>query len=122
MSEPILRAGEGLLILPLGGAIDLLRARQLAEQLVHRILDDRARVVVLDLTGVPELEREAANHLGSTASVCRCMGAEMVVTGLSARVSQVIASAQVDLANMSLHGDLQSGLEYALRRLHGSGP
>lgn len=108
--------------MPLGGAIDQPRAQQLGEQLLRHINDHRARIVVLDLTGVPELDPAAANHLVEIVEASRFIGAEVLVTGLSPRLAQTLVTARIDLARVSLHGDLQGGIEHAETRLNRAGP
>lgn len=114
---PVLRVREGLLVLPLSGSIGPPRAQQLREQLLQRVKDDRARIVVLDLTGVPELDPVVANHFVDTVEASRFIGADVLVTGLSVRLTQILVSANVDLTRISLHGDLQGGLDHAEKRL-----
>lgn len=118
MTTPVLRVREGLLVVMLSGSIDFPRARQLAEQLLRRIRDERARIVVLDLTGVSDLEPSVADHLIGTAEALRFIGAEVLVTGLSSPLAQALAAAKVDLNRVSLYGDLQSAIEYAQTRLN----
>ena len=63
LSTPVLQLRERLLILPIIGVLDSARARQLTEQLLGAIQDNRARVVVIDITGVATIDRTVANHL-----------------------------------------------------------
>lgn len=114
----MLRVRKGLFIVMLSGSIDSPRARQLAAQLLRRIRDERARIVVLDLTGVSELEAPVAEHLIETVEASRFIGAEVLVTGLSSQLAQTLATANVDLERVSLYGDLQGAIEYAERRLN----
>ena len=74
LSTPVLQVREGLLILPIIGAIDGQRARQLTEQLLHAIRANRGKVVVMDVTGVPSIDSTVANHLVQTVDASRLMG------------------------------------------------
>src|SRR6201993_2810345 len=80
---PVLQVRERLLILPIIGVIDPHRARQLTEQLLRAIRNNRAKVVVIDITGVPSVDSGVANHLLQTVDATRLMGASVIVTGLS---------------------------------------
>ena len=71
LSTPVLQVREGLLILPIIGVIDTSRARQLTEQLLHAIRANRAKVVVMDITGVPNVDSKVANHLVQTVDAAR---------------------------------------------------
>ena len=82
LSTPVLQVRERLLILPIIGVLDSLRARQLTEQLLTAIRRNRARVVVIDITGVPAIDLTVANHLLQTVKACGLMGADVIVTGL----------------------------------------
>ena len=62
----MLQVRERLLILPIIGVLDRQRARQLTEQLLRGIRANRARVVVIDITGVPTIDSTVANHLVQT--------------------------------------------------------
>ena len=83
LSTPVLQVRERLLILPIIGVLDGQRARQLTEQLLRGIRTNRARVVVIDITGVPAIDSTVANHLVQTVDASRLMGASVIITGLS---------------------------------------
>jgi rsbT co-antagonist protein RsbR len=117
LSTPVLQVRERLLILPMIGAIDPQRARQLTEQLLHGIRGTRAKVVVIDLTGVPAVDSNIANHLVQTVEASRLLGATVIVTGLSPAIAQTLVNIGVDLGKMNTVGDLQGGIEQAERLL-----
>ncbi len=113
LSTPVLQFRDKLLILPIIGLIDSLRARQLTEQLLRAIRANRARVVVMDITGVPSVDSKVANHLVQTVDASRLMGATVVVTGVSPEIAQTLVTLGVDLSKMNTVGDLQGGIEVA---------
>jgi rsbT co-antagonist protein RsbR len=117
LSTPVLQVREQLLILPIVGMIDALRARQLTEGLLRAIRGNRARVVVIDITGVPAVDSAVANHLVQTVDASRLMGATVIVTGLSPEIAQTLVTIGVDLTKMNTVGDLQGGIEEAERLL-----
>ena len=108
---------ERLLILPIIGVLDTERARQLTEQLLLGIRTHRARVVVIDITGAPDVDAAVANHLVRTVNPSRLMGASVIITGLSPKIAQTLVTIGVDLSKMNTIGDLQGGLEQAERLL-----
>ena len=116
LSTPVLQLRERLLILPIIGVLDSERARQLTEQLLGAIRDNRAKVVVIDITGVATIDRTVANHLVQTVEASRLMGASTILTGLSSEIAQTLVDLDVDLGMMRTVGDLQGGLEEAERR------
>src|SRR6266702_884647 len=117
LSTPVLPVRERLLILPIIGVIDPQRARQLTEQLLRGIRANRAKVVVVDITGVPSVDATVANHLVQTVDASRLLGATVIVTGLSAEIAQTLVNIGVDLGKMNTVGDLQGGIEEAERLL-----
>src|ERR687888_539261 len=117
LSTPVLQVRERLLILPIIGVLDGQRARQLTEQLLRGIRTNRAKVVVIDITGVPELDAGVANHLIQTVDASRLMGASVIITGLSSEIAQTLVTIGVDLSKMNAVGDLQGGIEEAERLL-----
>lgn len=117
LSTPVLPVRERLLILPVIGTVDPLRARQLTEQLLRGIRANRARVVVMDITGVPAMDATVANHLVQTVEASRLLGATVIVTGLSSELAQTLVNIGVDLSKMYTVGDLQGGIEEAERLL-----
>jgi rsbT co-antagonist protein RsbR len=117
LSTPVLPVREGLLILPIVGVIDPQRARQLTEQLLRGIRANRAKVVVIDITGVPSINSTVANHLVLTVEAARLLGATAIVTGLSPEIAQTLVTIGVDLSKMNTVGDLRGGIEEADRAL-----
>lgn len=113
LSTPVLQVREGLMILPIIGVIDSQRARQLTEQLLRAIRNNRARVVVLDVTGVGSIDSKVANHLVQTVESARLMGATAIISGLSPEVAQTLVTLGVDLSKLKTVGDLQGGIELA---------
>jgi rsbT co-antagonist protein RsbR len=117
LSTPVLQVRERLLILPIIGVLDTARAQQLTEQLLHGIRAHRAKLVVIDITGVPNVDEAVANSLVDTVTASRLMGADVIITGLSSDIAQTLVTIGVDLSKMHTVGDLQGGIEEAERQL-----
>ena len=117
LSTPVLQVRERLLILPIIGVLDNQRATQLTAQLLHGIRNHRAKVVVIDITGVADIDTSVANHLVKTVDASRLMGASVIITGLSSDIAQTLVRIGVDLSKMNTIGDLQGGIEEAERQL-----
>jgi len=117
LSTPVLQLRRGILILPIVGLIDSQRAQQLTEQLLEGIRVTRARVVVIDITGVPDVDSRVANHLLQTVDASGLMGASVVITGLSPEIAQTLVALGIDLGRLTAIGDLQGGIEEADRLL-----
>jgi rsbT co-antagonist protein RsbR len=117
LSTPVLQVRERLLILPIIGVLDSQRARQVTEQLLRGIRTNRAKVVVIDITGVPTIDQTVANNLVQTVEASRLMGASVIITGLSSEIAQTLVTIGVDLSKVNAVGDLQGGIEEAERLL-----
>ena len=113
LSTPVLPIRDRLLVLPLIGIIDSARALQLTEQLLGSIRTHRARAVVMDITGVAEVDSKVANHLLQTVEAARLMGARVIVSGISSGIAQTLVRIGVDLSALLTTTDLRGGLEEA---------
>jgi len=90
LATPVLELDDRVLVAPLVGEMDTVRVRQLTERLLQAIADKRARVVILDVTGVPVIDSAVAHELLTTVSVARLMGAEAVMSGISTDHAEAI--------------------------------
>ena len=113
LSTPVLQLRAGLLILPIVGALDRERLDQMRAALLAAVRERRARAVVLDVTGVPEIDSVAANQLIGSVLSARMMGAAVIISGLSAEISQTLVTVGIDLSRVVSAGDLQAGIELA---------
>lgn len=117
LSTPVLLLRPSLLLLPIIGLIDAQRARQLTEQLLRAVRANRAKVVVIDVTGVPSVDTKVANHLVQAVEAARLMGAVSIITGIAPDIAQTMVRLGIDLIRITTVGDLQSGIEEAERLL-----
>jgi rsbT co-antagonist protein RsbR len=117
LSTPVLPFREGMLLLPIIGQIDSQRARQLTEHLLVAIRANRAKVIVIDITGVATVDSRVANHLVQTVDAARLMGAKVVISGISPEIALTMVTLGIDLGPVHTVGDLQNGIEHAERLL-----
>jgi rsbT co-antagonist protein RsbR len=113
LSTPVLQLRPGLLLLPIVGVLDRERLEQLRTGLLEGIRTRRAAAVVLDVTGVPQIDAVATHELIGAISSAHMMGAEVIVSGLSAEIAGSIVDAAIDLGRVVSVGDLESGIELA---------
>jgi len=117
LSTPVVPLLEGILLLPLVGHIDSTRAQQVVEQILIAVQDYRARVVIIDITGVPVVDTMVAQALVQVAQAVHLLGSEAVLVGIMPEVAQTMVSLGIDLSLLVTRADLQSGLEYGIERL-----
>jgi rsbT co-antagonist protein RsbR len=117
LSTPVLKLSDELLLLPVVGVIDSNRARVMTDDLLLAIRAHRAKVVVIDITGVAAVDSMVANHLLQAVEASRLLGARVLLTGLSAEVAQTVVRIGVDLTKVETAGNLQDGVEEANRTL-----
>jgi len=117
LSTPVFSVWERLLVMPIIGAIDSIRAKQLTENLLNGIRRQRARVAILDITGVPSVDSKIANHVLQAVDAARLLGCEVILTGVSETISQTMVTLGIDLSRVNAVLDLQSGIEEGVRIL-----
>lgn len=116
LSSPVLPIHDGVLVMPLIGVIDSERAAILTQSLLQAIERHGARMVLIDVTGVPLVDTQVAAVLLQAAAATRLLGAQPVLVGLRPELAQTIVGLGLDLSGLITHADLQSGIAYALGR------
>jgi PAS domain S-box-containing protein len=114
LSTPIIPVMEHIIIMPLVGGIDTMRARDVTRALLAGIREHQARVVILDITGVPIVDSGVAAYLNKTIQAARLKGAHTIVTGVSEAVAETIVDLGIDWSGIETLSDLQTGLRSAL--------
>jgi anti-anti-sigma regulatory factor len=114
-STPLIPIHDEIVVVPLIGSLDTERGSQLMEALLHGVGVNRARVAIIDITGVRTLDTLAASTLTSAAQALRLLGVEPVLTGIRAEVAQTLIGIGVRLDGITTRNNLQSGIAYALK-------
>jgi rsbT co-antagonist protein RsbR len=117
LSTPVIPIMNNVIVMPLVGSIDSLRARDVTRTLLAGINQHRAKIVILDVTGVGLMDTGVVNHLNKTIQAARLKGARTIVTGLSDSVAEAIVDLGIDWNGIETLADLQTGLVTALGRL-----
>ncbi|MCP4543825.1 MAG: STAS domain-containing protein [Chloroflexi bacterium] len=117
ISTPIIPVMDRIIVMPLVGSIDSMRARDITRALLAGIRQQRAKVVILDITGVPVVDSGVASHLHQTIQAARLKGARTIVTGVSNAVAETIVDLGIDWREIETVSDLRIGLVGALSSL-----
>ena|ERR1044071_8270875 len=115
---PVVQVWEGIVLVPLIGMLDSQRTQQLMERLLHRVTETGSPFAVLDITGVPTIDTQTAQHLIETISAVRLLGSEVILTGVRPVIAQTLVHLGIDLSNVQTQASLASGLQVAMASLN----
>lgn len=115
LSTPVINLLDGILLLPLIGVVDTLRAQQIMENLLQAIVANESRVALLDITGVPIIDTQVAQHLMKTVAAARMLGAEVILTGIRPESAQILVTLGIDMRTIRTLGSLQAGIREGFR-------
>lgn len=113
LSTPLIPIKDGIVVMPLIGAMNKDRAAQMLETLLKGVTSSGARVAILDITGVRTVDTHVANILLLAARAVQLLGAEIVITGIRGNVAQTLVKLAVDFKDITTRRNLQGGIEHA---------
>jgi rsbT co-antagonist protein RsbR len=114
LSTPLIPITDEILVLPLIGTMDSMRAKQVLQAILEGVAARRARYVILDITGVAVVDTAVANAILRAGQAVRLLGTEVIVTGIRPEVAQTLVQLGADLQHITTRGTLQSGIAHAL--------
>jgi rsbT co-antagonist protein RsbR len=117
-STPITEIWDGVLTLPIIGSLDSSRTMIVMEKLLQRIESDRARVVLIDVTGVMAIDSQVSHHLIQMIRATGLMGATAILTGIRPEIARALTSLNIDLSAVTTRSKLSEGLKEAFCQLH----
>ena len=117
LSTPVLELWEDVLVLPVIGLVDTQRSAQMTERALAEITRQRARFLVVDLTGVEVLDTSTADRFLRLARAVRLLGAECIVSGIQPAVARTLVEIGVSLDGLETKRNLRQALALCKRRL-----
>lgn len=114
LSSPVVEVWEEILVIPLIGTMDTRRAQEVTESILDGVVEKHARVVIIDITGLPVMDTSTANHLFKTVRAIELLGSQAVITGVRPAIAQTVVSLGVDTATLKTRARLVDGLRLAL--------
>lgn len=115
---PVVQVWEGIVLVPLIGTLDSQRTQQLMERLLNRVAEVGSSVALVDITGVPTVDTQTAQHLVETIAAVRLLGADVVLTGVRPAIAQALVHLGIDLSSVTTRSSLAGGLRMALNMLN----
>ena len=116
LSTPVVELWTGILALPLIGTLDSNRTQVVMESLLEKIVESRAAIAIIDITGVPTVDTLVAQHLMKTVAAARLMGADCIISGIRPQIAQTIVHLGVDLAMVTTKASMHDAFATALQR------
>jgi PAS domain S-box-containing protein len=114
LSTPVMQVWQGVVVAPLIGSLDSQRTQQFMERLLNRIVETNSPVALVDITGVPTIDTQTAQHLIETISAVRLLGAQVVLTGVRPVIAQTLVHLGINLSDIITRASLSAGLQVAL--------
>ena len=114
LSTPVIRVHDRILLLPLVGSIDSHRPNQVMDNVLLKVSEAQAKCIIIDIAGVPVVDTKVADNLVKTTAAVRLLGAETILTGITAQVARTIIQLGVDISAMHTLSRLAEGIELAL--------
>jgi rsbT co-antagonist protein RsbR len=118
LSVPVVSILEHVVVLPLVGELDARRGQLVLERLLAGVSEQRARIAILDVTGVPFVDADVVDWLIRAAAAASLLGAQCVLVGISPEVAQALVASGASLDGIVTRSDLRSAVEYAMRKLN----
>ena len=121
LSTPVMAIWDDVLVLPIVGVVDTHRSMAIMETLLNRVVEDQAKCVILDVTGVDVVDTKTADYLLKVVRAASLLGTRCVLTGLSPAVAQTLVEIGADLTEVTTLRNLKEGLRDCLMFLRRQG-
>jgi rsbT co-antagonist protein RsbR len=116
-ATPITEIWDGVLTLPIIGTLDSSRTMLVMEALLNRIAKDHASAVVMDLTGVKNIDSQVSHHLIQMVRAVQLMGSQAIITGIRPEIARALISLNINMSDITTRASLSDGLKEAFRTL-----
>lgn len=114
LSTPVIKVYDRVLLLPIVGTVDTQRAHQIMETVLVHVVQEQAKVMILDIAGVPVVDTKVADHILKTTAAVQLLGSQTILTGISASVARTVVQLGVEITRVHTRSKLSEGIELAL--------
>jgi rsbT co-antagonist protein RsbR len=115
ISTPVVKLWDGVLAVPLVGTLDSARAQVVTERLLQALADTGSPYAIIDITGVPAVDTQVAQHILKTVVAARLMGADCIISGIRPQIAQTVVALGIEFADIVTKSTLADALMHALR-------
>jgi rsbT co-antagonist protein RsbR len=116
MSTPVIKLWDGVLAVPLIGTLDSARTQIVMENLLQKIVETGSKIAILDITGVPTVDTQTAQHLMKTVSATRLMGADCIISGIRPQIAQTIVHLGIDIYDITTKATMADAVKDAMAK------
>jgi rsbT co-antagonist protein RsbR len=116
LSTPVVKLWEGVVAVPLVGTLDSARAQVVMERLLQMLVDTGSPYAIIDITGVPAVDTQVAQHVLKTVVAARLMGADCIISGIRPQIAQTIVALGIEFGDIVTKATLADALRHVLRQ------
>ena len=116
LSTPVVKLWDGIVAVPLVGTLDSARTQVVMEKLLQTLVDTGSEHAIIDITGVPAVDTQVAQHLLKTVVAARLMGAECIISGIRPQIAQTVVALGIEFGDIATKATLADALVLALRQ------
>ncbi|CAL9388221.1 STAS domain-containing protein [Streptomyces sp. Tu 3180] len=117
LSTPVVKLWDGVVGVPLVGTLDSARTQVVMEKLLQTLVDTDSTHAIIDITGVPTVDTQVAQHLLKTVVAARMMGAQCIVSGIRPQIAQTIVALGIEFGDIPTNSSLSDALRQALKEI-----
>jgi rsbT co-antagonist protein RsbR len=114
LSTPVVKLWDGVVAVPLVGTLDSARAQVVMERLLQTLVDTSSPYAIIDITGVPAVDTQVAQHILKTVVAARLMGADCIISGIRPQIAQTIVALGIEFGDIATKASLADALRYVL--------
>jgi len=116
LSTPVVKLWEGVVAVPLVGTLDSARAQVVMERLLETLVETGSPYAIIDITGVPAVDTQVAQHILKTVVAARLMGADCIISGIRPQIAQTIVALGIEFGDIATKASLADALRHVLRQ------
>jgi rsbT co-antagonist protein RsbR len=116
LSTPVVKLWEGVVAVPLVGTLDSARAQVVMERLLQTLVDTGSPYAIIDITGVPAVDTQVAQHILKTVVAARLMGADCLISGIRPQIAQTIVALGIEFGDIATKASLADALRHVITK------